>query len=153
MSNRSWDNKDNIKDKEHLYDSLGRIASAYMARNDMTTAEVPSFLQQIYATLCNLHQTPNVRALPQAPVDIENSITPEYLVCLEDGKHLKMLKRHLRTSYGLTPEQYRERWSLPVDYPMVAPNYAKKRSTLARTNGLGLTRARANKEALASVAS
>jgi predicted transcriptional regulator len=143
MNARLWENKENVKDKEHILEALGRIVASYVARNEMQPAEVSGFVQQIFSTLCNLHHTPNVRSLPQAPVDIEKSITSEYLVCLEDGKRLKMLKRHLRTSYGLTPEQYRERWSLPMDYPMVAPNYAKKRSALAKNNGLGTSRSRA----------
>lgn len=75
-------------------------------------------------------------------VPVKKSVTPDYIVCLEDGKKLKMLKRHLRTAYDLTPEQYRERWGLPADYPMVAPNYAKRRSELARAIGLGTRRKR-----------
>ena len=142
MSNRLWENKENNKDREHVLDALGRIVAAYVGRNEMLTSELPGFIQQIFSTLCHLQHTSNARSLPQAPVDIEKSITPDYLVCLEDGKRLKMLKRHLRTSCGMTPEDYRERWSLPSDYPMVAPNYAKKRSALAKNNGLGTARSR-----------
>ena len=146
MSSRLWENKDNVKDREHILEALGRIVASYVARNEKQPSEVSGFVQQIFSTLCNLHHTPKVRSLPQAPVDIEKSITAEYLVCLEDGKRLKMLKRHLRTSYGLTPEQYRERWNLPMDYPMVAPNYAKKRSALAKNNGLGQARSRSYRQ-------
>jgi predicted transcriptional regulator len=146
MSRSLWDNKDNIKDREHVLDALGRIVASYVARNEMQPSEVSGIIQHVFSTLCNLYHTPNVRSIPQAPVDIEKSITADYLVCLEDGKRLKMLKRHLRTSYGLTPEQYRERWSLSMDYPMVAPNYAKKRSALAKNNGLGQARSRSYRQ-------
>jgi predicted transcriptional regulator len=142
MNARLWENKETNKDREHVLEALGRIVASYVGRNEMQPTEVSGFIQQIFSTLCHLQHTPNMRSLPQAPVDIEKSITAEFLVCLEDGKRLKMLKRHLRTSYGLTPEQYRERWSLPSDYPMVAPNYAKKRSALAKNNGLGTSRSR-----------
>ena len=149
MSNRLWENKENNKDREHVLDALGRIVASYVGRNEMQPTEVSGFIQQIFSTLCHLQHTPNMRSLPQAPVDIEKSITAEFLVCLEDGKRLKMLKRHLRTSYSLTPEQYRERWSLPSDYPMVAPNYAKKRSALAKNNGLGTARSRGYQNTIA----
>ncbi len=141
MQNRTWESKETPKDKD-VMDALGRIVAAYVGNNTMDMKDLGPFIQQVFSTLCNLQNTPSMRTPPQAPIDIEKSITPDYLICLEDKKPLKMLKRHLRTSYGMTPEQYRERWSLPVDYPMVAPNYAKKRSALAKNNGLGLSRRR-----------
>jgi predicted transcriptional regulator len=152
MSTRMWENKDPIKDKEVILQALGRIVGAYLKNNTMEQHSLNSFIQQVFSTLCNLQHTPNVRAPSQPVVDIEASITPDYLICLEDGKHLKMLKRHLRTSYGLTPEQYRERWSLPVDYPMVAPSYAEKRSALARSNNLGHVRSRVYSSSSAQLA-
>lgn len=140
MSNRMWEVKEQQKEKESLLEPLGRIVAAYLNANSMDKADVVPFMQQVFSGLSNLQNMPHGRATPQTPVDIEKTITPDYLVCLESGKHFKMLKRHLRTSYGMTPEQYRERWSLPHDYPMVAPNYARKRSSLARSNGLGHVR-------------
>ena len=142
MTNRIWDNKDHLKDKEHVFNALGRIVAAYVQKNPMEQSALGPFIQQVFSTLCNVQTAPTMRTPAQPAIDIESTVTPDYIVCLEDGRHLKMLKRHLRTAYGLTPEQYRERWSLPIDYPMVAPNYAKKRSALARSNGLGQTRAR-----------
>lgn len=142
MTSRLWENKEIVKEKEHVLEALGRIVASYVGNHTMDGAAVSVFIQQVFSTLCNLQNTPNVRTPPQSAIDIESSITPDYLICLEDGKALKMLKRHLRTSYGLTPEQYRERWSLPMDYPMVAPSYAEKRSSLARNNGLGHARSR-----------
>jgi len=142
MSNRLWESKDQVKDKEYILEALGQIVGSYVKNHTMEPHALNSFIQQVFSTLCNLQHTPNVRTPSQPIVDVEASITPDYLICLEDGKRLKMLKRHLRTSYGLTPEQYRERWSLPMDYPMVAPSYAEKRSALARNNGLGHVRSR-----------
>jgi predicted transcriptional regulator len=139
MSNRLWENKENMKDKEGVLIAVSTIVAAYLRRNEMDPAAVGSFIHSVFASVCNLQNATTVR--PQkAPVDIDKSVTPDYLICLESGKSMKMLKRHLRTTYGMTPEQYRERWDLPADYPMVAPNYAKKRSALAKNNGLGLAR-------------
>ncbi len=91
----------------------------------------------VYRTLSNVDQKPVLAEKPQPVVPVRKSITPDYIICLEDGKKLKMLKRHLKTAYNMTPEQYRERWDLPSDYPMVAPNYASHRSNLAKQIGLG----------------
>jgi predicted transcriptional regulator len=103
--------------------------------------EVPSLIEQVHRTLAGLGgaaQAPApVAERPQPAVPVKKSVTDEYLICLEDGKKLKMLKRHLKTAYDMTPEQYRDRWGLPQDYPMVAPNYAKYRSSLAKKFGLG----------------
>ena len=135
---------DSTPGHEKVLEILGQIVSSYIGNSNhsMNESGVGEFIKQVYATLINLDKSTQKKNVSQAPVSIEDSITPDYIVCLEDGKKLKMLKRHLRTSYGLTPERYRERWNLPVDYPMVAPNYAKKRSSLAKTNGLGQARAR-----------
>ncbi|HXV23386.1 MAG TPA: MucR family transcriptional regulator [Alphaproteobacteria bacterium] len=118
------------------------IVSAHVANNTVPLAELPGLIQSVYRTLANIGPAiaePVDRPVPA--VQIRKSVTADYLVCLEDGKRLKMLKRHLKTAYNMTPEQYRERWGLPADYPMVAPNYAKQRSRLAKEIGLG-TRSR-----------
>lgn len=114
------------------------IVSAHVANNPVSVSDLPNLIQEVYRTLANVGQP--VIATPERPqpaVPIKKSITPEYLICLEDGKKLKMLKRHLKTAFNMTPDQYRERWGLPPDYPMVAPNYTKHRSSLAKRIGLG----------------
>jgi predicted transcriptional regulator len=115
------------------------IVSSHVANNSVSQSEVSSFIEQVYRTLSNLGSgSVSVSGdRPQPAVPIKKSITPDYVICLEDGKKLKMLKRHLKTAYDMTPEEYRERWGLPSDYPMVAPNYAKQRSRLAKNIGLG----------------
>jgi predicted transcriptional regulator len=114
------------------------IVSAHVSNNSVAVADLPRLIQDVHDTLASLSQGP--AAEPERPtpaVPIKKSIMPEYLVCLEDGKKLKMLKRHLKTAYNMTPEEYRERWGLSADYPMVAPSYAKQRSRLAKEIGLG----------------
>ena len=121
---------------------VSEVVSAYVSNNSLDSAAVPDLIHQVYATLLKLKQMNPMGGLahPVEPaVPIDKSITNDYIVCLEDGKKLKMLKRHLRAVYNMTPEQYRERWGLPLNYPMVAPNYAKRRSALAKENGLGLS--------------
>lgn len=115
------------------------IVAAYLANKQVAISEVPTLISQVYQTLASLGDAPKpvVEERPEPAVSVRKSITPDYLICLEDGKKLKMLKRHLKTSYNLTPEEYRERWGLPSDYPMVAPNYAVQRSKLAKEIGLG----------------
>ena len=118
------------------------IVAAHVSNNSVGLSDLPGLIEQVYRTLSNVGQEPApAPERPQPAVPIKKSVTPDYIVCLEDGKKLKMLKRHLKTAYGMSPEEYRERWSLPADYPMVAPNYAKQRSKLAKQIGLG-TRAR-----------
>lgn len=114
------------------------IVSAHVSNNPVAVADLPNLIQEVYRTLSTMGQ-PAAEApeRPQPAVPVKKSITPEFLICLEDGKKLKMLKRHLKTSFNLTPDQYRERWGLPSDYPMVAPNYTKHRSSLAKRIGLG----------------
>ncbi|MCB9946906.1 MAG: MucR family transcriptional regulator [Rhodospirillaceae bacterium] len=118
------------------------IVSAHVGNNSLAVSDLPPLITQVYRTLANVgvDEQPQPER-PQPAVPIKKSVTPDYIICLEDGKQLKMLKRHLKTAYNMTPEEYRDRWSLPPDYPMVAPNYAAQRSHLAKEIGLG-TRAR-----------
>ncbi|HMB76755.1 MAG TPA: MucR family transcriptional regulator [Kiloniellaceae bacterium] len=121
------------------------IVSAHVSNNTVADGELPNIIREVYDSLANVGA--GVEAEPERPtpaVPIKKSITPDHIVCLEDGKKLKMLKRHLKTAYDMTPEEYRERWGLASDYPMVAPSYAKQRSKLAKQIGLG-TRARRKK--------
>ncbi|KAF0112403.1 MAG: transcriptional regulatory protein Ro [Rhodospirillaceae bacterium] len=113
------------------------IVAAYVANNTVPLSDLPRLINDVYRTLSSvgIPQTQDDR--PQASVPVKKSVTNDYIICLEDGKKLKMLKRHLKTAYNMTPEEYRERWQLSPDYPMVAPNYAKHRSTLAKKIGLG----------------
>lgn len=118
------------------------IVAAHVSNNTVPVTELPQLIEQVYRTLANVGVEPApAQERPQPAVPIKKSVTPDYIVCLEDGKKLKMLKRHLKTAYDMSPEEYRDRWQLPPDYPMVAPNYAKQRSKLAKQIGLG-TRAR-----------
>lgn len=125
-----------------------QIISAYVSNNAVSAADLPALMSTVYQNLSRLgtNTTTMPEARPDPAVPVRRSVTPEYIICLEDGKKLKMLKRHLKTAYNMTPEQYRERWALPADYPMVAPNYAKQRSKLAKQIGLGTAR-RINKKA------
>jgi predicted transcriptional regulator len=124
------------------------IVAAHVGSNTVNVADLPQLIGEVYRTLATLGTHGAIPERPEPAVAVKKSITPDYIVCLEDGKKLKMLKRHLKTAYDLTPEQYRERWNLPADYPMVAPNYAKHRSTLAKKIGLG-TRPRRRRRAAA----
>jgi predicted transcriptional regulator len=120
------------------------IVSAYVSNNSVSAAEIPGLINQVHAALSRVSGAPgDAPAEPLKPaVSVKKSITPEHIVCLEDGKKFKSLKRHLRTQYNMTPEQYREKWGLGADYPMVAPNYAAARSQLAKQMGLGQQRRR-----------
>ncbi len=118
------------------------IVSAHVANNTVAVADLSDLIQQVYRSLTNAGAAEPPR--PQPAVSIRQSVKPDYIVCLEDGRKLKILKRHLRTAFNMTPAEYRERWELPSDYPMVAPNYAKQRSKLAKQIGLG-TRPRKRK--------
>ena len=120
------------------------IVSAYVSNNTVSAAEIPSLINQVYAALSRVSGKPGESTVePLKPaISVKKSITPEHIVCLEDGKKFKSLKRHLRTQYNMTPEQYREKWGLGADYPMVAPNYAAARSQLAKQMGLGQQRRR-----------
>lgn len=114
-----------------------QIVSAHVSNNSVAPDALPSLIQEVYRTLAGVGKDPVQPDKPQPAVPVKKSVFPDHIVCLEDGKKLKMLKRHLKTSYNMTPEQYREKWQLPPDYPMVAPNYAKHRSSLAKKIGLG----------------
>jgi predicted transcriptional regulator len=118
-----------------------QIVAAHAANNELDTGTLPNVIRVVYDTLSNIGDTPPApveRAQPAVP--IRKSVFPDYIICLEDGKRLKMLKRHLSTAYNLTPDQYREKWGLEASYPMVAPNYAERRSALAKQIGLGTHR-------------
>ena len=123
-----------------------KIVAAHVANNAVEPAALPSLIVAVYQAMVNTSSTTEVSPAapaprPQPAVPIKRSIFPDYLVCLEDGKHFKTLKRHLKTTFGMTPDQYRTRWGLAADYPMVAPKYAERRSDLAKKIGLG-TRSR-----------
>lgn len=120
-------------------DLTASIVSAYVSNNPTTASEIPALISQIHAALVRVSNSSAEPAPePAKPaVSVKKSMTSDYLVCLEDGKRFKSLKRHLRTQYNMSPEQYREKWNLPADYPMVAPNYAVARSQLAKKMGLG----------------
>ena len=123
---------------ETLITLTSDIVAAHLSNNSVSVDEVPALITSIYGALASLGQVVVVpEKMPEPAVSIRTSIKPDYIVCLEDGKKLKMLKRHLMTHYNLTPDQYRARWGLASDYPMVAPNYAEKRRELAKKIGLG----------------
>ena len=130
------------QDPRELLELTTEIVAAHISNNTVAMGDIPELIQQVYRTLSTVGA--NGAAAPERPqpaVPVRKSVTPDYIICLEDGKKLKMLKRHLKTAYNMTPEEYRERWNLGPDYPMVAPNYAAQRSSLAKKIGLG-TRAR-----------
>ncbi len=114
------------------------VVAAYVRNNPLASNDLPEVISLVHASLTDIGRDASAAAVPLQPaVPIRRSVTPDYIVCLEDGKKLKMLKRHLRTSYNLTPDEYRTKWQLGPDYPMVAPNYAKRRSEFAKQIGLG----------------
>jgi len=129
---------------KNFIELTANIVSAYLSNNPTPAGEIPNLISQVHGALLRVSagrsETPLEPAKPA--VSLKKSMTSEYLVCLEDGKRFKSLKRHLRTQYSMTPEQYREKWGLPPDYPMVAPNYAVTRSQLAKKMGLGQQRRR-----------
>ena len=128
--------------QDELLSLTSNIVAAHVSNNSVAVADLPRIIRDVYETLSSVSAGGEPEAeRPTPAVSIKKSVTPDYIVCLEDGKQLKMLKRHLKTAYDLSPEDYRERWGLAADYPMVAPNYAKQRSRLAKQIGLG-TRAR-----------
>jgi predicted transcriptional regulator len=132
---------DNIATSNYI-ELAADIVSAYVSNNSVPSGDLPTLINDIHSALLRVGGG-TVEAPAEAPkpaVPVKKSVTPDYIVCLEDGKKFKSLKRHLRTQYNMTPEQYREKWGLPVDYPMVAPNYAKARSELAKEMGLGQQR-------------
>lgn len=123
---------------EELLHLTTEIVSSYVSNNSVGVSDITPVIENIYKTLSSLGaEQDSLADRPQPAVPIKKSIQPDYLICLEDGKKLKMLKRHLKTAYDMSPEEYRERWGLPADYPMVAPSYAERRSKLAKDIGLG----------------
>ena len=129
----------------NLIDLAADIVSAYVSNNTVSSGDLPALIADVYAALQRTSSgvAPEPQPEPLKPaVPVKKSVTPDYIVCLEDGKKFKSLKRHLRTQYNMTPEEYREKWGLPADYPMVAPNYAQARSDLAKKMGLGQQRRR-----------
>jgi predicted transcriptional regulator len=113
------------------------VVAAKLSSGKTPSSELAALIQSVYQVLNELRINGTPAELPAPAVPIKRSVTPDYIVCLEDGQQLKMLKRHLRNKFDMTPDQYRRRWGLPADYPMVAPNYSKKRSQLAKNTGLG----------------
>ena len=116
------------------------VVSAYVGNNALPSSEIPELIKLVYGSLQGLDHSGDRQEQLKPAVPIRRSVTPDHIICLEDGKKLKMLKRHLRTTYNMTPEEYRAKWGLPADYPMVAPNYAEQRSQFAKKIGLGRKR-------------
>lgn len=131
-----------MESKGDLVDMAAEIVSAYVSANQVPPQDLPALIRTVYSALTEVSGSTTVSAEPtQEPaVAVKKSVTPDYIICLEDGKKFKSLKRHLRTRYNMSPEEYRAKWGLPHDYPMVAPNYAKERSNLAKRMGLGQSR-------------
>ncbi len=128
-----------MDDKAEIIEMTAEIVAAYVENNTISTTDLPALIQSVHQALTSVSSgVEAVEAAPKEPaVPVRRSITPDYLICLEDGRKFKSLKRHLRTKYNLSPEDYRAKWGLSKDYPMVAPNYAKARSELAKQMGLG----------------
>lgn len=126
--------------KNTLLAWTAQILSAHLRNNNVPVADLPGMMTSIYDTLSGIMTNVSLKDDAKPAVAVRRSVTPDYIVCLEDGKKLKMLKRHLRTAYNMTPDEYRRKWALPSDYPMVAPNYASQRSALAKKIGLGHNR-------------
>ena len=125
------------ENRSELLELTSEIVAAHVSNNTLAVNDLPQLIQDVYTTLATVGTGQASSERPQPAVSIKKSVTPDHIICLEDGKKLKMLKRHLKTSYDMTPDEYREKWGLPRDYPMVAPNYAKHRSNLAKEIGLG----------------
>ena len=133
---------------ETLITLTADIVSAHVSNNSVAVSDLPMLINNVHGALSGLGARPaEAPARPEPAVSIRSSVKPDYIVCLEDGKKLKMLKRYLNTNYGMTPDEYRKRWGLSADYPMVAPNYAETRRTLAKKIGLGTKRKRGARKA------
>ena len=126
-----------MSDRGSILDAAVEIVASYVAGNQLEPDGVPDLLRSVHATLTELSEEPESKPAPVPAVPIEESLSEDALICLEDGQSFRSLKRHLRTEHDLTPEGYREKWGLPADYPMVAPGYARERSRLAKRSGLG----------------
>lgn len=131
---------------QEILSLTAEIVAAHVSNNTVALGDLPQLIHSVYQTLSGAGDSSATAPRPQPAVTVKKSVTPDFIVCLEDGRKLKMLKRHLKTAYNMTPEEYRERWGLSPDYPMVAPNYAKQRSRLAKQIGLG-TRSRRGRQA------
>lgn len=132
-----------MEDKPAMIELAARIVAAYVGNNSIAQDDLPKLIADVHRALEQTaagNAVKDDQAEAKPAVNVRKSITPDYLICLEDGKKFKSLKRHLRTHFNLSPEQYREKWGLPADYPMVAPNYASARSNLAKNMGLGQRR-------------
>jgi predicted transcriptional regulator len=131
-----------MENRTDLVDMTTDIVSAYVSANQVAPQDLPALIRTVHTALREVSGAPQVAVEPslEPAVAVKKSVTPDFIICLEDGKKFKSLKRHLRTRYAMTPEEYRTKWGLPHDYPMVAPNYAKARSDLAKRMGLGLAR-------------
>lgn len=131
-----------MDDKTDLVEMTAEIVAAYVSANQVTPQDLPGLIRTVHSALggLNLAAPSGGDAAQEPAIAVKKSVTPDYIICLEDGKKFKSLKRHLRTRYNMSPEEYRAKWSLPHDYPMVAPNYAKERSNLAKRMGLGQAR-------------
>ena len=127
---------DKVENAE-LMELTAEIVASYVSNNTVASADLAGVIHDVYRAMTSLGAQVALTERPKPAVTVKKSIMPDYIICLEDGKKLKMLKRHLKTAYNMSPEDYRERWGLPADYPMVAPNYAKHRSSLAKKIGLG----------------
>ena len=131
------ENNDSSAPTAELLELTTEIVSAFVCNNSVTATEIPTFIQSVHSALAKIDKGDSAQERPNPAVPIKRSVTKDYLICLEDGKKMKMLKRHLRTNHGMSPAEYRERWGLASDYPMTAPKYAEKRSKLAKKIGLG----------------
>lgn len=129
--------RDDTRSEEDILKLVTEIVTAYVSRNAVAAEDLPNVIKSVHATLGSIQGAESGAPTRAPAVPVKKSVTPDYIVCLEDGKKLKMLKRYLRAQYGLTPEAYRAKWNLPADYPMTAPNYAAKRSDFAKQIGLG----------------
>lgn len=123
--------------EEEMLRMTTNVVSAYLGKNSLPAAQIPDVIKTVYGSLTQLRQAARGSNAPKPAVPIKRSVTNEYIVCLEDGRKLKMLKRHLRTNYNMTVDEYRAKWGLPADYPVVAPHYAAQRSAFAKRIGLG----------------
>jgi predicted transcriptional regulator len=130
---------DNNEAPQGLIEMTTRVVASYVGHNTVSSDALSDLIRSVHRSLAGLNQAEAERPAekPKAAVTVAKSVTDEYIICLEDGKRLKMLKRYLRSNFGLSPDEYRKRWNLPADYPMVAPNYAKRRSDFAKQIGLG----------------
>jgi predicted transcriptional regulator len=132
---------DNQPAEDTLLTLTADIVAAHVSNNSVAVNDLPNLIQNVHAALADISARPTLpEARPEPKVSIRSSIKPDYIVCLEDGKRQKMLKRHLMTNHGMTPDEYRRKWGLAADYPMVAPNYAEQRRKLAKSIGLGTKR-------------